>query len=75
MKEREEYLVKAVKEGGDVDLSKLPGADFYYKMVAKVDGGYYSIYDANTQYKIGEVNSQPVKPDKKGGYFVYKHLE
>ena len=30
--------MKTVQEGGDVDLSKVPGADYYYKMVAKVDG-------------------------------------
>lgn len=46
-------MAKQVQEGRDIVLDSLPGADFYYKMVAKVDGGYYSIYDAGTQYKIG----------------------
>jgi len=33
----------------------MPGVDFYYKMVARIGGEYYSIYDCNVQYKIGEV--------------------
>ena len=44
-------------------------------MVAKIDGEYYSIYDANVKYTIGQLMHQPVKADKKGGYFAYKLLE
>ena len=36
-----------------VDLRDFPNADFYYKLVAKVNGKYYSIYDGKTQYEIG----------------------
>jgi len=75
MHERQEYLRKQVADGGHIDLSKFPGADFFYKMVAKVDSGLYSIYDAGTEYKLGQIMHQPVKPNKEAGYFVYRELE
>ena len=34
-----------------VDLNGFPNVDFYYKLVAKVGGQLYSIYDAGTEYK------------------------
>ena len=36
-----------------VDLRDFPNSDFYYKLVAKVSGKYYSIYDGKTEYVIG----------------------
>jgi hypothetical protein len=42
-----------------MDLREFPNADFYYKLVAKVGGKYYSIFDGNTEYKIGRVLQQP----------------
>ena len=40
-----------------VDLSNFPNVDFYYKLVAKVGGEFYSIYDGETEYKMGQVLS------------------
>lgn len=57
-----------------VNLAMFPNADFFYKMVAKVEGKYYSIYDASVEYVVGKVHHEPVKEDKKGGYFVYAKL-
>ena len=62
-------------QGQQIDLKKFPGADFHYKMVAKIDGTFWSIYDANTEYKTGEVKHQQAKPNKKGGYYVYKDVK
>jgi hypothetical protein len=36
-----------------VDLRAFPNADFYYKLVAKVNNRLYSIYDGETEYVIG----------------------
>ena len=44
-------------------------------MVAKIDNKFYSIYDANVRYEVGKLLHQPVKPNKKGGYFVYKDVK
>lgn len=52
-----------------------PNVEFAYKMVAKVDGKYFSIFDAAIEYEIGKVLTQPVKPQKQGGYFVYRDLK
>ena len=53
-------------------MENYPNADFYYKIVAKIDNKLYSIYDASVEYKIGQIMHQKVESDKKGGYFVYK---
>ncbi len=37
-----------------VDLRDFPNADFYYKLVAKVNGKYFSIFDGKTEYVIGK---------------------
>ena len=42
-----------------VDLREFPNADFYFKLVAKVGGKYYSIFDGDTEYVIGQTLSQP----------------
>ena len=44
-----------------VDLRDFPNADFYYKLVAKVNGRLFSIYDGKTEYVIGQKLSQKVK--------------
>jgi hypothetical protein len=33
-----------------VDLRDFPNADFYFKLVAKVGGKFYSIFDGETEY-------------------------
>ena len=57
--------------GQSVNLQNYPNVDFYYKLVAKVDNRYYSIYDGDTEYKMGEVLSQAARSGHKGGYYVY----
>lgn len=57
-----------------VDLTQYPNVDFYYKLVAKINGQYYSIYDPNTEYKIGEVMSQTARAGHRGGYYVYSSI-
>jgi len=37
-----------------VNLEDFPNANFFYKMVAKVDGKYFSIYDASVEYELGK---------------------
>ena len=44
-------------------------------MVAKVNNKYFSIWDASVEYQIGKYKHQAVKPDKKGGYFVYGKVQ
>ena len=44
-------------------------------MVAKINGYYFSIYEADCQYKINEIKYEKVLLDKKGGFFVYRELE
>ena len=74
--ERQAEMVRALLMGsGGLDLSQVPGADFYYKMVAKIGNEYFSIWDCECQYKINEIKYQEVKKNKQGGYFVYRELE
>ena len=42
-----------IPSGDNLDLDVFPNVDFYYKMVAKTGGRYYSIYDAKVEYEIG----------------------
>ena len=44
-------------------------------MVAKIDGKFFSIYDANIEYKVGSINHEKVMSGKKGGYYVYKDIQ
>jgi len=43
-----------VPNGQNLDLNMFPNVDFYYKLVAKVDSKFYSIYDGKTEYIIGK---------------------
>ena len=52
------------QRGSQIDPQDFPGADFYYKMVAKVDNKLYSIYDGQCEYVVGEVKAQPALPNK-----------
>jgi hypothetical protein len=63
------------RAGQRVDLNLFPNADFCFKMVAKVDGNCFSIYDAKVEYEIGQALHEPVKRGKQGGYFVYAEVE
>lgn len=41
----------------------------YYKLVAKLNESYYSIWEAATEYKIGVTLHQPARPGHK---VIYK---
>ena len=58
-----------------MDLRSFPNADFYFKLVAKVNGKYFSIFDGDTEYTIGRHLSEAVQPEHKGGYYVYPSLK
>lgn len=42
-----------------------------YKVVRLIDGRYYSLYDPNTEYILGERVKQPAKPGHGGGYYSF----
>lgn len=44
---------------------------FYYKIVAKLDGKYFSIFDGKTEFKLGEALYQKAEPNHLGGFYVY----
>ncbi|CAG9460186.1 unnamed protein product [Pedinophyceae sp. YPF-701] len=50
-------------------------ADSRYKVVALVDGVPTSIYDASTQYPIGQTLMQRARPDHGGGMYVFRSVE
>mmetsp|Transcript_19155 Transcript_19155/g.32658 ORF Transcript_19155/g.32658 Transcript_19155/m.32658 type:complete len:122 (+) Transcript_19155:258-623(+) len=56
-------------------MKMFPGADFFYKVVAKLNNRFYSIYDSHCEYKVGHIKYEEVKPNKQGGYFVYKDVK
>jgi hypothetical protein len=69
----------------DVDLADLrqagrksparEGGDHYYKAVAVADDGrWLSIYDGETEYRIGETLSQRPGQRHTGGYYVYASM-
>jgi hypothetical protein len=57
---------------GDVYVPSPPQPPTYFKLVAFLDGKYLSIYDGQTEYRLGVTLSQPCDQDHKGGYFVYR---
>jgi len=52
-----------------------PGERYYYKAVATVDGGAYSIFDGRTRYKLGVAVHTPIDMQARGhrcgGTYVY----
>lgn len=46
-----------------------------YKVVRLIDGRYFSLYQPDQEYILGERVSQPAKPGHKGGFFSYPTLE
>lgn len=47
-------------------------AGVYYKAVAVTDDGrYVSVYDGETEYRIGTAMTQAVRKGHNGGYYVY----
>ena len=47
------------------------GGDTYYKVVACVNGRYLSIFDGETEYRIGEELHEVPRQGHQGGYYVY----
>ena len=58
----------------NVDPANNPNVEYYYKLVAKVAGQLYSIYDGETEYNMNQVLSQPARPGHRGGYYVYASI-
>ena len=50
-------------------------ASYYYKMVSKIKGKYYSVYQCTQEYIIGEAMYQKAKAPHKAGYYVYPTIE
>lgn len=47
----------------------------HYKAVAVVKGRYFSVFDGTTEYKVGELLSEPCRPRHEGGFYCYPKLE
>lgn len=52
-------------------LSLTDNQTFYYKIVAKVTGKYYSIYDGKTEFSLGQTLYQKAISSHQGGFYVY----
>jgi len=48
---------------------------YYYKLVARCGTRLMSIYDGETEYKLGEVKKQKVGDRRGGGFYVYSSFE
>jgi len=59
----------------DIDTNKLKNKEIYYKIVAKQNGKYYSIFDGKTEYEIGKIMQQKVRPGHRGGYYVFPTID
>lgn len=75
---RTRYHVAALYGVAPQDIKKMPakqpqreGGDHYYKLVAKVDGRFLSIYDGETAYELGKTLNQNPRQDHGGGFYVY----
>ena len=69
-------------DNNDEDQDEIINADMlgenreiYYKVVAKLKGQYYSIYDGTTQYQLGKIMHQKVLAGHQGGYYVYPTIQ
>lgn len=54
---------------------KTSNPNIRYKSVAVVDGKYLSIYDGETEYRIGQTVRQTAKSNHEGGYYCYDSAE
>jgi hypothetical protein len=46
-----------------------------YKVVRLIDGRYFSLYDPEVEYKLGEKMKQPARKNHSGGFFSYPTLK
>ncbi len=51
------------------------GGDTYYKQVALVDGRLLSIFDGETEYRLGETISENARQHHEGGIYVYRSAD
>jgi hypothetical protein len=47
----------------------------HFKLVAVVEGRYFSIYDGTTEYAIGRMLREPARPNHGGGYYCYPAID
>ncbi|CAI2378288.1 unnamed protein product [Moneuplotes crassus] len=52
-------------------VEQAEGYEFYYKLVAKLQGKYYSIYDPTVEYELNTELYEKAQPGHGGGYYVY----
>lgn len=64
-------LRRAVRAARPPARPRREGGDDYYKAVALVDGRLLSIYDGDTEYRVGETLSEPAHQGHGGGYYAY----
>jgi hypothetical protein len=75
----QEAVAEAVAEMEDTS-NLLAGAyaarmRWYYKVVAKVDGRYLSIFDGQTEFKLGERIARMPALGHRGAFFAYDTVE
>lgn len=71
----EKELRKEVKRLDPASEPRREGGDTYYKAVAVVDGKFYSIFDGETEYTVGQEMTQRARQGHSGGYYVYKSID
>ena len=48
---------------------------YFYKQVAVVDNRFYSVYDVNVEYVLGQEIREKPNENHKGGFYVYSSIE
>ena len=56
-------------------LPPRPPSVLCYKLVARKGRRFFSIYDGETEYQLGQPVEQPARPGHHGGYYVYRTAE
>lgn len=68
-------LRKEVKRLDPPSVPSREGGEHYYKAVAIVDGKFYSIFDGETEYTVGQEMKQAARQGHNGGYYVYRSID
>ncbi len=69
-------LRRAVKEmDGSQVKAKREGGDNYFKAVAFENGKLLSIFDGETEYRIGLEMKETARQNHAGGFYVYKSIK
>ena len=56
----------------DKKAAQREGGDGYFKAVAVQDNRFMSIFDGETEYRVGETVSDQARQDHNGGIYVYR---